>query len=165
MILNLILKGKWYDMIESGRKIEEYREIKPYWIKRLCDGSYTYDRCATCNGERCLDCLQAFKRYKYNHYDAVNFSRGYTKRKMMFEIKGMTIGKGIPEWGAPKNKLVFIIELGRRIENEKDYLRKWKGTKECENAKAWHEILLEDAEQLSRKLKEKELKNNNNHEA
>ena len=64
----------------------------------------------------------------------------------------------------PKNKLVFIIELGRRIENEKDYLRKWKGTKECENAKAWHEILLEDAEQFSRKLKEKELKNNNNHE-
>ena len=37
-------------------------------------------------------------------------------------------------------------------------------TKECENAKAWHEILLEDAEQFSRKLKEKELKNNNNHE-
>ena len=31
-------------------------------------------------------------------------------------------------------------------------------------AKAWHEILLEDAEQFSRKLKEKELKNNNNHE-
>ena len=49
--------------------------------------------------------------------------------------------------------------------SEEDYLKKWKGTKECENAKAWHEILLEDAEQFSRKLKEKELKNNNNHEA
>ena len=28
-ILNLTLKAKWYDMIESGEKKEEYREIKP----------------------------------------------------------------------------------------------------------------------------------------
>ena len=32
------------------------------------------------------------------------------------------------------------------------------------NAKSWHEIFIADAEQFSRKLKEKELKNNNNHE-
>ena len=30
--LYLPLKAKWYDMIESGEKEEEYREIKPYWI-------------------------------------------------------------------------------------------------------------------------------------
>lgn len=34
-ILNLVLKGHWYDMIERGEKTEEYREIKPYWEKRL----------------------------------------------------------------------------------------------------------------------------------
>ena len=33
--LHLNLKAKWYDMIESGIKKEEYREIKPFWEKRL----------------------------------------------------------------------------------------------------------------------------------
>ena len=33
--LHLPLKAKWYEMIESGVKTEEYREIKPYWMKRL----------------------------------------------------------------------------------------------------------------------------------
>lgn len=28
--LFLPLKAKWYNMIESGEKTEEYREIKPY---------------------------------------------------------------------------------------------------------------------------------------
>jgi hypothetical protein len=28
--LNLVLKKKWYDMIESGEKTEEYRELKSY---------------------------------------------------------------------------------------------------------------------------------------
>ena len=34
-ILELPLKSEWYLMIESGVKLEEYREIKPYWSKRL----------------------------------------------------------------------------------------------------------------------------------
>ena len=36
-ILTLTLKKKWFDMIASGEKKEEYREIKPYWTKRLED--------------------------------------------------------------------------------------------------------------------------------
>lgn len=31
----LPIKRKWFDMIMSGEKREEYREIKPYWEKRL----------------------------------------------------------------------------------------------------------------------------------
>ena len=34
-ILELPLKKEWYNMIESGEKREEYREIKQYWQKRL----------------------------------------------------------------------------------------------------------------------------------
>lgn len=34
--LTLSLKKKWYDMIASGEKKEEYREITEYWNKRLC---------------------------------------------------------------------------------------------------------------------------------
>ena len=35
--LHLPLKAQWYEMIESGVKTEDYREIKPYWDKRFVD--------------------------------------------------------------------------------------------------------------------------------
>ena len=93
--LHLPLKAKWYEMIESGVKTEEYREIKPYWEKRLapCDNS------------------NSIKGKGYTH---VKFSYGYTKRTMTFEIESITIGKGKPEWGAPTED-VFIIKLGKRL--------------------------------------------------
>lgn len=47
-------------------------------------------------------------------FEAVKFYYGYTKRTMTFECKGITIGKGKAEWGAPDND-VFIIKLGKRI--------------------------------------------------
>ena len=34
-VLTLSVKKEWFDKILSGEKKEEYREIKPYWIKRL----------------------------------------------------------------------------------------------------------------------------------
>lgn len=37
MDLKLVLKKKWYDMIESGVKLEEYRDIKPHWTTRLVE--------------------------------------------------------------------------------------------------------------------------------
>lgn len=34
-VLTLHLAEPWYSMIVSAEKMEEYREIKPHWIKRL----------------------------------------------------------------------------------------------------------------------------------
>jgi hypothetical protein len=34
-VLPLVLKTKWYRMIESGEKREEYRDKTPYWDKRI----------------------------------------------------------------------------------------------------------------------------------
>lgn len=34
-VLHLNLKSVWFDMILSGLKKEEYREIKPYWERRF----------------------------------------------------------------------------------------------------------------------------------
>lgn len=34
-MLVLPIKKKWFDMILSGEKKEEYREIKPYYDSRL----------------------------------------------------------------------------------------------------------------------------------
>lgn len=34
-MLVFILKKQWYEKIKSGEKTIEYREVKPYWIKRI----------------------------------------------------------------------------------------------------------------------------------
>ena len=69
--LHLTLCKKWFDMIKSGIKKEEYREIKPYWETRL--------------------------RKKY---DAVKFVNGYCKNSPSFliELEGICEGVGRPEW-------------------------------------------------------------------
>lgn len=39
------LKKEWYEKIKSGEKTVEYREVKPYWIKRICNAvqSFNYE--------------------------------------------------------------------------------------------------------------------------
>lgn len=36
-VLNLSLKKRWFYFVKAGIKLEEYREITPYWIKRLLE--------------------------------------------------------------------------------------------------------------------------------
>ncbi len=38
-ILHLTLHRKWFKQILAGTKKVEYREIKPYWTKRLFDSN------------------------------------------------------------------------------------------------------------------------------
>jgi len=104
-ILDLPLKKEWYNMIESGIKTEEYREIKPYWCKRFI-GEYEPVVVVHYSTEGC-------NVFDYTH---IRFRYGYTKRTMLFELKGITIGKGKTEWGAPEDKEVFILKLGNRKE-------------------------------------------------
>ena len=91
-ILHLTLKKKWFDMIASGEKKEEYREIKPYWTKRLAD----------------------------RDYDAILFRNGYSKDspRLLIEYKGFYECLGNIEWGAPEWESVYILKLGN-ILNEK----------------------------------------------
>lgn len=137
-ILDLVLKGKWYDMISDGIKREEYREIKPYWIKRImkcvrwCSKglvqaerklgyAYCYDNLV--NGKRlcysqqdggaCCGTLSDFTAIS-GGYTHVRFHRGYTNTTMLFKCEGITIGHGRKEWGAPEEE-VFIIKLGERV--------------------------------------------------
>ena len=87
-VLDLVLTYKWYDMIESGEKREEYRAITPYWRKRIQSG----------------------KRYTH-----VRFHRGYTAKSMVFRFDGLRIGNGNTQWGAPADRDVFIISSERGI--------------------------------------------------
>ena len=42
-MLTLPIKRKWYEMIVSGEKPEEYREPSEYWLKRLRKARYVQD--------------------------------------------------------------------------------------------------------------------------
>lgn len=102
-ILKLTLKKQWFDMIASGVKTEEYREIKDYWINRF-----------VVNKED-LPC--SIENAKLANYDAVEFTNGYGKHRpqITLECLGIEIGQGNCKWGAPLED-VFIIKLGNRIE-------------------------------------------------
>lgn len=119
--LHLVLKSKWYDMIKRGEKKEEYREIKQYWANRLLnirrDFAYDFDAYSDCVSLLKTEPEHAMKSMDadYRDYDCVCFHKGYTPITMKFEISDIIIGYGRTEWGAPKNKRVFIIILGKRI--------------------------------------------------
>lgn len=107
-------------MIERGEKPEEYRERSSYWVNRLRDKSMTcVDKK---NGCECNRICWKIGNCGFAHFDAVCFSLGYTKRRMMFECKGITIGRGRKEWGAPDND-VFIIKLGKNHEDNRGEIR------------------------------------------
>lgn len=112
-ILHLVLKRKWWDMIASGVKTEEYREIKHHWIKRLCFCRHQQGCEYSAAAEECLSCASTGE-YMCYPYEQVCFHFGYTSQTMTFKIEDISIGKGNPEWGAPKED-VFIIKLGKII--------------------------------------------------
>ena len=106
-VLDLVLKHKWYDMIESGEKKEEYREDKEYWIKRLTDFQLSFVPNHFRRGERVA--------IPHKDFTYVRFHKGYTSTTMLFELQGIEFGFGNSSWGAP-DKEVFILKLGSRID-------------------------------------------------
>lgn len=112
MILELPLKKERYEMIENGQKSEEYIEIKPYWIKRLCFSSHIGDcKERQCECAECFKLALAYEGYVCHPYTHVRFRYGYTKRTMLKEVDTIEFGYGRPEWGAPADKMVFVIKL------------------------------------------------------
>ena len=110
-VLHLPLKAKWYNMIESGKKTEEYRRINPHWAKRLMRRYGNFDWCK--KDYACHGCIWKCGTKNYTH---VRFRYGYTRRTMLYDIESISTGRGIPEWGAPEDNVVFIIRLGKRYE-------------------------------------------------
>jgi hypothetical protein len=107
-ILHLTLKKKYFDMIASGVKKEEYRELKPYWVKRLAHefkghiGGDFMDRHAVIS-------------YTFKDFDAVRFTNGYSKNapSMLIGFEDIDIRTGKPEWGAVEGEKYFVISLGK----------------------------------------------------
>ena len=98
----LTLKKEWYDMILSGEKIEEYREIKPYWETR-------------------------FTNYFGKHYDTskdtptivwnenkkiIIFRNGYGNDKPSFRAEcSIREDYGNLKWGAKEGTLYYVLTI------------------------------------------------------
>lgn len=108
-VLKLTVKKEWFDLIKSGEKTEEYREVKKYWYKRLVFSGIT--RHEKDNPEREWEFIQA---YKYKHFEYVEFKNGYSKDAptIIAKLKGIRIGN--PTQGGKHlfKDDVFIISIG-----------------------------------------------------
>lgn len=100
--LTLTLKKKWFDLIKSGVKTEEYREIKPFWTKRLMRPVIDY-----ADGRISIPDVP-------REFDTLVFTLGYPKaddmsRRMVFKNPKIEMRTGNPEWGAEKDKVYYVI--------------------------------------------------------
>lgn len=121
--LHLNLKRKWFDMILSGDKEEEYREIKKHWLDNLTIMSIetleNYQKDDMCGLIRGFGCFGS-KDDKFKIFDTITFSNGYKKDRPQFEIelKSIKIDTGNTRWGAIENEKYFVLELGNIIRRE-----------------------------------------------
>lgn len=115
-MLVLPIKKKWFDMIKAGEKLEEYREIKPYYDKRL---------------------LNYFEYTDYGSFVVINpfFERllilrnGYKRDSAsLLCLCTLDMGTGKEEWGAEENKKYYIL----RIKEAKEITKKPPKKKERE---------------------------------
>lgn len=93
-MLTLPIKKKWFDMIKSGEKKEEYREIKPYYNNRFTH--FYEDICEACiKGSMC-----------------VIFRNGYSKNSPSIKcLVNINIGEGNPDWGAEPGKEYYVLKI------------------------------------------------------
>lgn len=123
LMLDLILKSMWYWMIHRGEKLEEYREIKAYWIVRMMEevdmGFHSYKKVSRETAEFYENNPHLLKNALYHgsmrfkDFDGVVFRLGYFKDRpsMIKPIKDIIVGQGCPEWGAVKGKEYIVIRL------------------------------------------------------
>ena len=94
-MLTLPIKKKWFDMILSGEKKEEYREIKPYYASRFYNEK-NYENDWFFN-ERILNIL---------------LRNGYSKNSPTIKcLIKLSIDEGKEEWGAKPFKSYFVLKI------------------------------------------------------
>ena len=123
--LHLNLKRKWYDLIESGIKTEEYRDLKDYFYRIFINrnvpaiqrGFFSILYTSITSGNYKEHELQQANILLPNitkDYKTITFSNGYAKDRDQFviELKGIEIKEGNPDWGAEAGKKYFVLHLG-----------------------------------------------------
>jgi len=130
-ILRVVLTGKWFEMIESGEKLEEYRKDKDTeyfaelevirvvehttWSERLFSDIAWLD-CEGVPMPRCRSVADEIAKRAipddFHPYHTLIASRGYTARTLTRKIKRIRWGQPRPEWsGDTVTGACFVIEL------------------------------------------------------
>ena len=100
--LILPIKGKWFDMILTGIKKEEYREIKPYWTKRF---ENKFGRFWSFEGNKQIVVWSQQSR-------TVTFRNGYQKNAKQFDAECVICEDyGKEEWGAEAGVKYYVLKI------------------------------------------------------
>ena len=121
--LQLSLKKQWFELTKSGVKTEDYREINPYWLKRLTNVEYVQPRGNIVKSEEEIyslftsDKVISFVSENPKVFNSNIMTLGYPKstdyeRILKLEHKGIEIREGNPEWGAVPGRKYFVILHG-----------------------------------------------------
>lgn len=103
-MLILPIKKKWFDMILSGEKKEEYREIKPYWTRRFKNTFLFYRDGFPIGHDK----------------ERIVFRNGYSKDSPSFIATcTLSVDIGKEKWGAEKGKQYFILTIHEILKEEK----------------------------------------------
>lgn len=103
-MLVLPIKKKWYDMILSGEKKEEYREIKPYYITRFRNIMGVHPSVPD------YEFIDGLRKEQGGFLYKIGFRNGYSKNSPFFTAKcRLSVGMGREKWGAEKGKEYFIL--------------------------------------------------------
>lgn len=104
-MLILPIKRKWFDMILSGEKKEEYRDIKPYYDTRLMD---TFGMIWV--GDELI--RAQLPELQKNRVQLVAFRNGYGKDvPTIWAECSLSAGYGREEWGAEPGKKYYILTI------------------------------------------------------
>ena len=113
-MLIMPIKRKWLEMIRSGEKKEEYRDIKHYYTARFRH-LMTY---APWRDEHIIAAVRSATD-RGGVPITVILRGGYSALSPAIQVSGkLVIGEGKPEWGAEPGKEYYII----RIEEYEDLL-------------------------------------------
>lgn len=111
-MLILPIKKKWLDMIMSGEKIEEYREIKVYWTVRIIH--WLGFRAG--ETETVLELLKSQGTIKAK---AVVLQNGYGRKARQVEVMcTLSVGTGKEEWGAEPGKEYYRFHIQSILREE-----------------------------------------------
>ena len=112
-MLTLPIKTRWFDMILSGEKKEEYREIKEYYETRFQNlfGAITIyplyppDNFLDRSEFELLQGEAVPEEIRKDSVQEIIFRNGYSKDSKAIKARcRLRIGKGRPEWGAEPDK-------------------------------------------------------------
>ncbi len=104
-MLILPIKKKWLNMILSGEKSDEYREIKPYWTVRIVH----WLGFPASETEMVLELLREQETLKAK---PVVLQNGYGRNAPKVEAMcTLSIGIGRAEWGAEQEKEYYRFHI------------------------------------------------------